>query len=124
MPSSDGQKNINLGGATMECYSASQILLELPVTLRKDGEARGLSHTMLQKTKKAPSWASPVSHEEVAHDGRESMVHHHLHLAELGDEQRSHQIVELKRQVNLENGLTGKVVGAQHGGVVGGTEGG
>lgn len=45
---------------------------------------------------------SPVTHEEVAHDGREQVVHHHFHLTDPRYEQRRHQIVELEREVYLE----------------------
>lgn len=55
------------------------------------------------------SLVSPVSHKEVAHHGRECVVHHHFYFAEPRDEQRSHQIIKLKRQVNLEENLKGDV---------------
>lgn len=46
--------------------------------------------------------SSPVTHEEVAHDGREEVVHHHFHLADPRYKQRRHQIVKLEREVYLE----------------------
>lgn len=47
---------------------------------------------------------SPVAHEEIAHDSRQRVVYHHLHLAKPLDEQGRHQVVELKRQIHLFSG--------------------